>query len=350
MEENIITKPTKMVKIIFWLILGLLSVFFAEVVSGSYMFPLFDIWGIFVIIPIYTLHIILLSYIIFNYGKPVFYTLFIAGAIFGMYEAYLTKVLWSPTWGDPLISLAGIAVIELIVLVFFWHPFMAFIIPLFISETLFTGSRGVYNGLPSGFRDILKPGLKNRFLLISAVTFFGMVQSTNSPSALRSILSWISIGTVIILLVCLLQQRTKGRNYDMRQLLPDTREFKVLLAVLIGMYLVMGIGMRPQALPGLMPQVIIWTLYLFLFILLHRSLRGGVGEILPVDSSEMIKHSWKLIIGLYVLFTSASVISELLFGSIGNTIMLVSWIFWCIIGLITLYRSVGYILRNDSTC
>jgi len=72
------------------LLLSLTSVFFAEVIAGSSKFPLYDFWGIIVVIPLYGLHTIILLYIIKRYlknRKVMFATLYFAGTIFGLYEA-----------------------------------------------------------------------------------------------------------------------------------------------------------------------------------------------------------------------------------------------------------------------
>ena len=82
-------------KYLFWLIMGALSTVLAEVVAGSSPFPFFDAWGILVVFPLYTLHILVLSYIVFRKCVPTLKNLFLAGALFGLYEAYITKVLWT---------------------------------------------------------------------------------------------------------------------------------------------------------------------------------------------------------------------------------------------------------------
>ena len=78
-------------------LLSITSVFFAEVLSGSTKYPLYDIWGILVVIPLYGLHTILLLYIIYKFvgnQKILFSTMYFGGVLFGLYEAYLTKVLF----------------------------------------------------------------------------------------------------------------------------------------------------------------------------------------------------------------------------------------------------------------
>jgi len=73
---------------LFWLVLAAFSTFFAEVFSGSDMFPFFNAWGILVVVPLYGLHIILLASQVYRVEKPRFSSLVFAGMIFGLYEAY----------------------------------------------------------------------------------------------------------------------------------------------------------------------------------------------------------------------------------------------------------------------
>ena len=339
MESSINIQPSKKLKIFLWIILGALSVFFAEVVSGSDMFPFFHIWGLLIIFPLYTLHILVLSYIVFNYGKPRLYTLFIAGAIFGMYEAYITKVLWNPPWGDPLFSLAGIAVIEAIVLVLFWHPFMAFIIPLFVGESILTNSRGIINGLPNRIRLLFNTKKKSYILLVLLAILFGIFQSLNSPSPIHSLLSGLSTTAVLILLTYIWRNKTKGKEYDIHILLPDKKEFSVLLAVLIVMYVVMGIFMRPEALPGLVPQLSIWLIYAGLFILLFFHLRNFREMILPERINSPIKFSWKIFILLSLLFAIFSAASKFIVAPFKDIIMLIFWLIFGVIGISILFLS-----------
>ena len=54
-------------------------------------------------------------------------TLYFVSLLFGMYEAYITKVLWSPPWNPGSLRIAGIALAETTLLVFFWHA--VFFIP-----------------------------------------------------------------------------------------------------------------------------------------------------------------------------------------------------------------------------
>ena len=86
--------PSRRRKVAFWLIAGMLSVVCVEVPAGSTMFPFFTVWGLLVVWPLYLLHSVFLAGVVFRWGKPGFWPLYAAGMLYGMYEAYITKVVW----------------------------------------------------------------------------------------------------------------------------------------------------------------------------------------------------------------------------------------------------------------
>ena len=64
--------------------------------------------------------------------------LYLWGMIFALYESWVTKVLWAgyPGSEGPAIALVGgIAILEFSTLVFFWHPILAFIMPILVYES-----------------------------------------------------------------------------------------------------------------------------------------------------------------------------------------------------------------------
>jgi len=97
----LIFRPKRLnLNILFWVLWGAISVILTEVVSFSSPFPFFTLWGVLVVFPLYTLHVLVLSWLIFRPKRLNLNILFLAGALLGMCEAYVTKVLWKPTWGD----------------------------------------------------------------------------------------------------------------------------------------------------------------------------------------------------------------------------------------------------------
>ncbi|MHA1299982.1 MAG: hypothetical protein ACTSO9_11230 [Candidatus Helarchaeota archaeon] len=301
-----IKKPSKKLKFFFWIILGFSSVFFAEVVSGSDMIPFFWFWGLCVVVPLYTLHILVLSHIVFKHGKPNIYTLFLSGMLFGMYEAYITKVLWSPFWNENAFKVGGIAIFEFFLLVFWWHAFFAFIIPLFISENLLTSSREIQNRQPERVQNLFNTKRKTYAIIIIFAIWCGGLQSINSLNPFYSILSGLSTTTVIGILVLVWRKKTNGRDYTIYELVPNQKEFYVLFSLLIIYYIITGIYLRPEAFPDIWGHFLIWLIYTTIFILLYFNLKRSKEEKPNKIIEPEINFSWKLFISLALIFTISS--------------------------------------------
>ncbi|PKN89770.1 MAG: hypothetical protein CVU45_05965, partial [Chloroflexi bacterium HGW-Chloroflexi-7] len=143
-------------KIFFWILLAVLSVIFAEVTCYSSPYPFFDKWGLLVVLPLYGLHTLFLAGLILKNKSISLPILLLAGVLFGLYEAPITKVLWDPTWGGKETMIAGIAGLQTGVLTLFWHPWFAFILPLMVAELIFTSTDEILNTLPAFFQRWVK--------------------------------------------------------------------------------------------------------------------------------------------------------------------------------------------------
>jgi hypothetical protein len=339
--------PSRRLKFLFWIILGAFSVFFAEVVSGSDMFPYYNLWGIIAVLPLYTMHILALSYIVYYYGKPRLYTLFLAGGIFGLYEAYITKVMWDPPWFPSLFKMYGVAVWEVFVLVFFLHSFMAFIIPLVLCESVLTSSRDSLHGLTDRIKSCLRSKKKAYALFAFFAVVFGLVQSVNSRSFISSLLSGFSSGALLIILIFIWRNVCKGNNFGIKELLPNKGEFKVLLVILLIFYVTTTFYIRPDALPGILPQSIIWVLYLMFFILLFISLKKS-GKMDLSETPIALSFSWKAIIALFMIFTLTSAFAELFLSHLGDLWVILLWFIGGIFGVVVFLFAVLDLFKRKS--
>jgi len=253
------------------LILGALSTAIPEVIAGSDLYPFFKVTDYLLVIPLYTLHSLVLWYVVWRGGRPRLYNLFPAGALFGLYEAYMTKVIWNPTWAAEPLRVFGVAVVETLVLVLFWHSFLAFIVPLFVVEASMTCSREIAGGLPAWASGRLAR-LRDGYLFLVFPFIGGLFQSVNTHSMRDAGFSGLT-STLIIVGLVYVWRRRYGCRYPLRVLLPTRNEFRVLLALLLVLYSLMGVFWRPKALPGLGPQLAVWALYLFFGSLLYLGLR-----------------------------------------------------------------------------
>jgi hypothetical protein len=319
---------------LFWIILAALSTFFAEVFSGSDMFPFFHPWGLLVVVPLYGLHIIVLASLVYRVSKPRFASLVFAGMLFGLYEAYITKVLWNPPWGQDFI-LGGIAPLETLVLVFWWHAWFSFIIPLLVAEKLLTQS----SALSFSFPGRIGKFLNSWWGLASVMIFGGIFQSINSPSIGESLLSGLTTTGVLIILVLIWKRVTRDRAYQMEDLLPNHKQFQWLLVPTGLLYLVTGILLRPEAYPGILGHILIWALYAVSFYLLNKSNQSSsaVSDSADTSLSVWTNKRWLALAGIFPL---AATLGEILLGGISNPLAIFFWLAGIIFGILMFIKAL----------
>jgi hypothetical protein len=287
----------------FWIIMGVLSTFFAEVTAGSTPLPFFSLPGLLLVFPLYFLHTLFFFCVVWSFGRPTLAALYTAGMLFGMYEAYLTKVVWTSYSPDgPMLTVAGIALFETLLLVMFWHSVLAFMLPVFIAETCLTRSREIVGLLPGWVRR------RGRMLLVLLLLWGGLFTSVNSPSVVRSVLSTFGSGAVVLVLM-VVWKRTGGARYGMRDLLPGSKG-RVAVAVAMGlMYVGYTRILEWDKLPGWGPQVTVWVIYAGLIWLLVRNLRRSRDRQIRVSAIQV---GWKTPVLFLLLYVAMAIVGELL--------------------------------------
>ena len=344
-EEEVVTGelvgPSKRDRYLFWLVLALLSSFFAEVISGSFPYPFVHPLGLVMVVPLYGLHTLVLAHVVFRIGRPRFSTLFIAGCIFGMYEAYITKVLWNPPWetiAEPTTRLGGVAVVELGVIAFCWHPFMAFIVPLAVAVVL-TSSPGLMEAMPRRLEGWLRT--REWGLLVALAVWSGLVMGSQvAPHT--ALLANVAALVILLLLVRSFMGRTGGR-YTMEELLPDGGEVRWLLVTLLAYYAITGPLMRPEALPGLGPQLLVLVIYAVLFILLKASIDRGraQGPVSPWRPRLVVRSS----LVLFGVYTATAVVTSVIAGLfLGPLFLVLSWFAWAAVAVLSMGFSIKDVL------
>lgn len=142
------TNQNKHRRLLSWLILGLFSTVFAEFLSGSSPLWYREWFGYVFVFPIYLTHTLFYLNVAYHTKRTSFRGLFLLGAMFGLYEGFLTRVLWFgyPIESQPVLgTFLDVAWFEYVTLVFFWHPVTAFLMPILLftlirKQTLFRWS------------------------------------------------------------------------------------------------------------------------------------------------------------------------------------------------------------------
>ncbi len=336
------TSPARGRKVAFWLLAGMLSVVCVEVPAGSSMFPFFTVWGLLVVWPLYLLHSVFLAGVVFRYGRPRFWPLYAAGMLYGMYEAYITKVVWVSFRPEgPIFQAGGIALFETLILVLFLHPLLAFVVPLAFTEMLLTRSSEVFEGLPRRARNSIQAHPK--VWLGALMVMFGLMQFVNSPSALRSLWSGAGNGLVVGLAV-LWWRRSGGNRYSLRELLPGVRGLRILGGLLLAWYVFWGIAIKPKAIPPILHgQLTVWMIYAALLLIFYRCLVRSRQEPAPGEGGFAVAFGWRgfcLCVGLATAVTTAA---RLCLHKLALVQIAVFFSLYLIAGLVLLVGAVRYV-------
>ena len=321
---------------LFWLILGVFSVFFAEVLATSDPFVYFHFFGLLGVFPHYTLHVLVLAPLVVRLDRRVrFGALFLAGSIFGLYEAYMTKVLWSPPWNEEAFRIGGVAVITSAMLVLFWHPFFSFLLPLFVADHLLLDSDRLQHSLPERIQRMLQ---KSWFVPVAAVAA-GMLHGSRLGGPFNAFASAAATSSVVLTFLFLWDLGTGAQQFDLAELLPRGKIWWVCLLLLLGYYAAFGYTINPEKLPGLGPQAVIWGLYVLFGGLMWLILRRSPPEpIVPGDDEVLweARQTAKRWLPFALIFIGSSTMSGLLLTWAGEIILALVWLVGILMGLFLL--------------
>jgi len=330
------------VRLVFWVLWGALSVVLAEVVACSTPFPFFEPWGLIVVFPLYSLHSLVLAPLAFRRGAVRLTSLWLLGAIFGLYEAYVTKVLWHPTWCQdeyPWVF-GGIYVVHTALLVLFWHAFLAFLIPVFLAENLFTGSSETLQALPGPLRRVFQTRVGCLLAALALAFFCGMHQSNSAPGATVTLLSDVSAVGVLFVLAAFWRRVGDGSGYTFRELLPSGRSWAVLAGFLAFGYLWQTVAIHPEFLPRRPgPHVTILGLYALFGGLFVTSMRSAGPFVATGTSPLKAVRLWAGLVFL-VIFPVVTLLFLSVRDRIGPLVRLVSWASGPLLGLALLAAAV----------
>ncbi len=153
-----------------FLFLGIASLIMLTAETLVMSLPLWfvNLWGWTMTAPLYLSHFLFLYTISVNTKKTDFKHLYFLGVIFGLYESWITKVMWSGYVNQPpmLGMFLGVAIFEFITLAFFFHPFYSFILPLIIYELIIYSKTGDENKILPGHINFIKKIKKNYALAL----------------------------------------------------------------------------------------------------------------------------------------------------------------------------------------
>ncbi len=243
-----------MKKLLSILLLGALSMLFAEVFSGASTLWFLDAWGLVLTYPLYLGHAVFFLNIAFLWKKTSPRQLYFFGMLFGLYEALITKVLWFgyPSSTGPMVGyFFGVAWGEFLTLVLFWHPVMSFILPVFVYELL---SGDVLPGHERFFHKEWK-------ILLLVIVLIVMGASFQSNGAKYDVMRSVGSMAGSLLIVFLMHFLSRGKN--LHSLVLGKKGLGIVLLYLFVLYGVTTAIIFPERLPKMfLPYLSIFLWYL----------------------------------------------------------------------------------------
>ncbi|HEY3423086.1 MAG TPA: hypothetical protein VGK13_07975 [Methanocellaceae archaeon] len=234
-------------KIVLILLMGGLSMFFAEVLSGSSVLWFLQPWGWLVTLPLYMFHTLLLLNLALIFKRRSLSSLYLWGVIFGLYEAWITKVVWAGYMGQaPAVgTFMGFAIFEAPLIVLFWHPVMSFILPILTFQVL-SGEKSL---LP-GHIQILGKNRTNWAIFLFIMIIGASSLAMNSKYSIISTVLTLVGSIIFILLFYWIATKKYAPQFSIRSL----RLGKVGLAITILYMFVLYFGAFFYLLPERTPK------------------------------------------------------------------------------------------------
>jgi len=277
--------------------IGFLSMFYAEVLSGSSQLWFIQPFSWLITLPLYMFHVLFFLNISQRLNLHRFSQQYLLGTIFGLYESWITKVLWSgyPSSGmrEPILGLfGGIAIFEFSVLVFFFHPIFAYILPVYSYQQLMRS----YNSHQSLFLKIKPTRIIKLFAILTflfGTTTFVFNLGLNLISIIMNL-----VGALLLILLNHLIITHKDIPYSSDHIIFENKGFILTCFYLIILYIFTYFVLAPEYIPDMSAFVPIVVFYIIPIVVLYRSPKMKLDE----TSSFCISRQQLLMIsGLFIV-------------------------------------------------
>ncbi len=289
------------------LLIGWIVLVCAEVFSGaSLQMGLWHPWTLLVTYWLYFAHFFLFTTLAVRTGRTSLWSLYLWGVLFGLYEFWITKVIWYGYSGDGKFVMGSIGPYGFseISMVFLFHPVASFLLPLAVTCLLCPSVRGLFPDLAWLTGRTTGARLTQFYLIIS----FAPVMAMNSGGPFNLAVNLVV--AILVLLVLTRLSRPALTGPAGRDVVVFGRRGFIGLWIYLGLlYGVTYVGLRPEGLPSVPIQLFTFVFYAVVIVGLWRHTRH---EPLPdhavhVDPQE--KRRVKILFA--VLLTLALILSSL---------------------------------------
>jgi hypothetical protein len=326
-------------KVLPLLLLGTLSVLFAEILAGSSQIWYINPFAIALLFSVYLGQILFFLWIAGHFQKTSLSALYFFGVIFGLYESWITKVLWAgyqASTGPGMGTFMGVGIAEFPILVFFWHPLLAFIAPILAFEVL--SGRTIIT-----HEKILQRSKKKDILLVIFIvlccTFLASNNQFDMISSNLSLLGTLSIAMVLFF-IC--------KKSSILDSMLNKKQFIFLSVFIALLYILSFVFITPEKIPNtIIPYLTILAFYAVGIFLIAKAPKTPL-TIVEIKGGYTTKNLVWLAIITIVAVNIWCVIPK-----ITSLVLVISYILFMVLGIILFLFSAYSVLivahKRDST-
>jgi hypothetical protein len=326
------------------LLIGLIVLICAEVFSGaSLRVGLWHPWTLLVTYWLYFAHFFFFTTLAVRTGRTSLPALYLWGVLFGLYESWITKVIWQGYNADGKFAMGHIGPFGFseISMVFIFHPVASFILPLTVTCLFCPSLRGCFPEL-AWFTG------KNRgarIVQVYLVLSFAPVMAMNSGGPIN-LAANLAVAIMLLLVLMRLARPTLSAPDGRRIVAFGRRGFAGLCVYLALLYGVAYFVLHPEARPSVGVQLFTLVFYGLAIagLWLHRK-----REPLPDARALPEKRELRLVTVLFfVLLALALVLSPFGRQPAFYVPIALNFIIWTLLGFVLTALSLAKGIREWS--
>ncbi|TFG31915.1 hypothetical protein EU527_11350 [Candidatus Thorarchaeota archaeon] len=271
MSEEGTKQSSSLLAIIFF---GFSSMIFAEVFSGASPLWFLDSWGWLVTLPLYWTHALLLLNLALRYGRVSLTQLYLWGIIFGLYEGWITKVIWAGYMGQTpqMGTFLGFAIGEFLVIGLFYHAVFSFIVPILVFQVVaFSTHKEETPVVYTSHLSVLSRTRRN-FTLFGLIILSGSVFLSSAlyyDMLVTLIASFMNFAYLVLLIWFVTSWKQKRLSLQALRL--GKTGLSIVIIYLIALYAIMFIALLPDRIPSIGTILLTIDFYIIIFALIFLS-------------------------------------------------------------------------------
>jgi len=326
------------------ILFSVLTMIFAEVFFGSSPLWFLGVGGWFVTLPLYGAHALLFLNLAMRYERTSLTQLYLWGVIFGLFDGWITKVIWAgyvgsaPQFGTFL----GFAIGEFILRVLFWHPLFSFTIPILVFQIIIQGTnKGEAGSLHTSHLGVISKSKRNYLLLGIIIVVGSLLMMIGLGADGFSIMVAGGVNLAYFLLLNWIVTSWNRKTLDLESLRVGNTSLSIIGIYIIALYVFTFLTFLPERIPSLGTILLTIAFYIIVLTLIFLTPRDNRKTIeLPTGIITYGQITWAFILFLMLAVTWVTIA---VVGLILGTLFYLGMIF---LGLVFFVLAVVWVLRK----